>query len=383
MHVYVHVYIMYICVLAYLCFFVYVCKHVAHSATHIYIVYMNVYVYLTLPHLYNEGRSAMKQYLPKKPVRRGFKVWVVADSSNGYLLDIDVYVGKASDAVTTEHGLGERVVLQLTERFHHKNHRVFCDNFFSSPALFDELLRHGLYACGTVRCDRREFPSELKGLKLSRGEHAYMQRESLSAVVWKDKRQVSILSTLTDPDSTATVRRKEKDGSQTTLSCPTAITAYNTHMAGVDRVDQLRRYYTLRLKCMKNYKYMFTFILDTAITNAYILYSKHSSAPKPVKQKEFRLILAESLIGDYCGRQRIGRPRSLTRPQPQPITDKPSHFPRKCEQKRRCVYCQQCRDPPCRRESRWFCKDCDGSPTLCMTGSADDNDCWRLWHSDA
>ena len=102
-----------ICVLAYLCVFVYVCKHVAHSATYIDIVYMNVHVYLTLPHLYNEGQSAMKQYLPKKPVRRGFKVWVVADSSNGYFLDIDVYVGKASDGVTTEHGLGERVVLQL------------------------------------------------------------------------------------------------------------------------------------------------------------------------------------------------------------------------------------------------------------------------------
>jgi len=42
----------------------------------------------------------MKQYVPKKPIRRGFKVWVVADSSNGYFLDVDVYVGKASDGVT-------------------------------------------------------------------------------------------------------------------------------------------------------------------------------------------------------------------------------------------------------------------------------------------
>ena len=119
MHVYVHVY-MYICVLAYLCVFVYVCKHVAHSATHIDIVYMNVHVYLTLPHLYNEGRSAMKQYLPKKPVRRGFKVWVVADSSNGYFLDIDVYVGKASDGVTTEHGW-ERASVQLSGRIRGKS----------------------------------------------------------------------------------------------------------------------------------------------------------------------------------------------------------------------------------------------------------------------
>ena len=34
----------------------------------------------------------MKQYILKKPVRSGFKVWVIADSSNGYFLDVDVYV---------------------------------------------------------------------------------------------------------------------------------------------------------------------------------------------------------------------------------------------------------------------------------------------------
>ncbi len=55
------------------------------------------------------GRSTMKQYLPKKPVKRGFKVWVIADSSNGYFLDLNVYVGKPSDGQGTEQGLGEKV----------------------------------------------------------------------------------------------------------------------------------------------------------------------------------------------------------------------------------------------------------------------------------
>ena len=47
----------------------------------------------------------MKQYLPLKPTKRGFKVWVVAESSTGYFLDLQVYVGKETEA--TEHGLGE------------------------------------------------------------------------------------------------------------------------------------------------------------------------------------------------------------------------------------------------------------------------------------
>ena len=29
------------------------------------------------------GRSSLKQYMPMKPIKRGIKVWVLADSSNG------------------------------------------------------------------------------------------------------------------------------------------------------------------------------------------------------------------------------------------------------------------------------------------------------------
>ena len=167
------------------------------------------------------------------------------DSENGYFL---VYVGRLSDGVRSEQGLGARVVLQLTEPYRHKNYHVFCDNFSTSTTLFDELLQHGLYACGTVRIDRREFPDELKGVRLERGCHDFRQRGKLSAIIWQDKRQVSVLSTLTTPDETLPIRRRERDGTATTLHCPTAITTYNKYMAGVDKGNQLRRYYRLRLK---------------------------------------------------------------------------------------------------------------------------------------
>ena len=60
-----------------------------------------------------------------------------------------------SDGVTTEHELGGKVVFKLTEQFNHRNHRVFSDNFFTSPTLFDELLSRGLYACGFAVIDKR------------------------------------------------------------------------------------------------------------------------------------------------------------------------------------------------------------------------------------
>ena len=32
-----------------------------------------------------KGRSSMKQYMSKKPIKRGFKVWVRADAVTGYV----------------------------------------------------------------------------------------------------------------------------------------------------------------------------------------------------------------------------------------------------------------------------------------------------------
>jgi len=37
-----------------------------------------------------KGRSSMKQFMPLKPIKRGFKVWALADSQSGFLLNFDV-----------------------------------------------------------------------------------------------------------------------------------------------------------------------------------------------------------------------------------------------------------------------------------------------------
>ena len=173
-----------------------------------------------LPELFL-GRSAMKQYIPLKPVKRGFKVWVLAESSTGYFLDLQVYVGKEGSG--TEHGLGERVVLDLTEKYRGKAHRIFCDNFFSSPRLFMALHAHLLYACGTVRQNRLDFPLDLCGITLTVGNFQFRQSSSLTAVVWQDKRPVHIISTLSQPGTTESVSRRQRDGTRIPVTCPSSI----------------------------------------------------------------------------------------------------------------------------------------------------------------
>ena len=44
-----------------------------------------------------KGRSSMKQYMPMKPVKHGFKVWAMADALNGYVYNLNVYTGATGE----------------------------------------------------------------------------------------------------------------------------------------------------------------------------------------------------------------------------------------------------------------------------------------------
>ena len=57
-----------------------------------------------------KGRSSLKRYMPKKPVRHGLKVWMRSDSTSGFISQYQVYVGKE---VSSETGLGARVIKDL------------------------------------------------------------------------------------------------------------------------------------------------------------------------------------------------------------------------------------------------------------------------------
>ena len=116
-----------------------------------------------------QGRSTMKQYLPKKPVKRGIKVWCLADSCNGYVQRFDVYTGQSGEDCG-EKGLGAKVVKCLSSHLKGKRHHLYCDNYFSSPHLFLALHKDGIYACGTVRANCKGYPEDLKNLKGKRRE---------------------------------------------------------------------------------------------------------------------------------------------------------------------------------------------------------------------
>ena len=107
--------------------------------------------------------------MPLKPTKRGIKVWVLADSHNGYFSRFEVYTGKKGN--TAEKNLGVRVVKTLTAELKGKGHHVFFDNFFTNEQLLQDLMADDVYSCGTARKDRKGFPPVLKQVKLPNRYH--------------------------------------------------------------------------------------------------------------------------------------------------------------------------------------------------------------------
>ena len=156
-------------------------------------------------------------------------------------------------------------------------------------------------------------------------------------------------------------------------TCTTGI-----YMGRVDRNDQLRQYYHVRLKSCKFYRYIFWFLFEICLANAHILYQHYSGADK-LTLKEFQLEVAQGLIGDYNSRKRAGR-YSHT-PSVLPLR----HFPVKYTEgegegshvvRDQCWLCHTKHNK--RTDNQWWCQDC--RLHLCHTGIPN-TDCFLRHYS--
>ena len=105
--------------------------------------------------------------MPKKPKKWGLKAWALSDSISGYVWNWKLYVGK-DDEVDTSDGLAYGVVMELVHKLAKKGYHLYCDNFYSSPKLFNQLYTMGIGACGTVRIDRHGLPHDFQKVMLQK-----------------------------------------------------------------------------------------------------------------------------------------------------------------------------------------------------------------------
>ena len=112
----------------------------------------------------SKGRFPMCQYIKSKPVKWCFKLWCLCNSETGYTYLFTVYRGKQGE-VRSSNGLAYDVVVDLVKGLENQGYRLFTNNFYSSPILFEYLKANGFEACGTIDIKRRNVPKCLKSLK--------------------------------------------------------------------------------------------------------------------------------------------------------------------------------------------------------------------------
>ena len=82
-------------------------------------------------------------------------MWYRCTPKTGYLYEFDIYTGRKE---TSEFGLGESVVRQLTEKLNGSFCCIFFDDFFTSSSLLRKFTNNSLYAIGVVQQNRKLLP---------------------------------------------------------------------------------------------------------------------------------------------------------------------------------------------------------------------------------
>ena len=110
-------------------------------------------------------RSGIRQYIKDKPIKWGIKLWVLADSSNAYVVDFNIYSGKAAGREISAHGLGYDVVRKLMGDYENQGYHLYVDSFYTSMTLAKHLFEQGILFTGTILENRKDFPASLKNGK--------------------------------------------------------------------------------------------------------------------------------------------------------------------------------------------------------------------------
>ncbi|XP_045922875.1 piggyBac transposable element-derived protein 4-like isoform X1 [Micropterus dolomieu] len=333
-----------------------------------------------------KAKTGMTQYMKDKPTKWGFKLFILADSANGYTSNFNVYTGNAKSQTTSGHSY-DAVVALLDKPILGCGYHIYCDNFYTSPKLFQHLSSLNFGACGTYREGRKDTPKSTVNAiskKSQRGSIRWIRDGNLLFVKWMDAREVSICSTIHQAYTSGEVtrRQKKRDGTWEFISIPvpTPILEYNKNMGGVDLSDQLIQYTTAHHKVMRWYKTMFLHFVDIAACNSYILHKELCAEQEtnPLTHRAFMEELSAQLARVPLETQfpeitMVANKKTEHIPVPiAPLDpDKPEHRPADVRK-----YCEHCKVGKGYNKTPWQCGAC--KVPLC---NFLERPCFAQWHS--
>lgn len=318
-----------------------------------------------------KGRLSFRQFIPSKRHRFGVKFFVMVDCDTGYILDFIIYTGGSTEITEIDKRLGKsgNIVMTLTEPFWNKGHRLYTDNWYTSPLLYDALFDKKTNCCGTVKANRQFMP-KFEKTKV-KGTTQFFSTDRLLALKWTDKRDVHMLTSIhNNAMGVAKISRNEE------VVKPTCVIDYNSNMGGVDRTDMLLSTTESVRKTVKWYKKVFFHFLDFAVLNSHVIYKMKTGENIPLL--DFQKEVVRSLIKEHKKIQPRNSPGSRPDHAHSPLRLIERHFPStySCQPGsnkkivKRCVVCAKRQK---RKSTTFTCKKCD--VPLCADG------CFERYHT--
>ena len=347
----------------------------------------------------------LKQYLPNKPHKWGFKLYVLCDLS-GFAHKFEIYSGQENTGrLDGEPDIGAtgNVVIRLVRGVPRLlNHIVYFDNFYTSLPLVHYLAKNGIHSVGTVqqnRIPKSKLPEKKEFMKKSVARGSYEERVSsydgidMACVAWKDNKVVTLLSTYVGSLPISTVTRYDKTKKEKVpISCPHIVQEYNKHMGGVDLMDSFLGRYHITIRSKKWYLRVFFHLLDLTVINAWIIYKKNANKRGVTKNNilslgQFRNELAQVLctIGEDT-EVRKGRPSTsslehqldLKRKRGPATVPPPKDIRRDgCDHLPLVSTSLRCKYPHCKGYSTIRCSKCNLN--LCLNKN---NNCFLRFHRE-
>jgi Transposase IS4 len=328
------------------------------------------------------GKHGLKQAIRNKPIRFGFKAWVLATVS-GYVAAFDIYQGKGlgqnHDENVAAVGVAGATLLDLVDLLPEEKkelpYHFFADNYFTSMKLVDELSNSGYSYTGTIRKDRVKGNPPLTAVeafkKKDRGYHetAVLEDKSQIIVRWNDNAPVTMLSNALGNEPIGSCKRYcRKDKKHVKVPMPDIVGKYNPNMGGVDRFDQNINHLRISIGGKKWYHTLITWNLDTAVQNAWQL---HRKAGGTMSSLDFRREIVCNILMNAAADKRsksktvsLGR---LSTPGSEEIRfDNQGHYVTVRRNVRR-----QCAMDMCTTKCQTYCIKCDRA--LCC-------DCFMEYH---
>ncbi|XP_008395374.1 piggyBac transposable element-derived protein 4-like [Poecilia reticulata] len=317
----------------------------------------------------SKAKVPLKKFMKNKSVHWGFKLFVLADCSNGYTYDFLVYEGESGKA------LSDTVMSLINPSILGSGYKLYLDNIYTTPSFFRDLLKHKILACGTVRPHGAEF-SKVKLNVLDqdspRGSIRWLRSDSVLFLQWRDTKDIFLCSTIHPAHANKSTNKKTKNkgGRSPPKAIPPSVKDHSRCMVGVSLSDSQIGYYQVLRKTRKWYTTFFYHFVDIAAVNAYFLYEELCKAKGELaaQQKVFRELLVEQLF--EAGTERA--------------TAAPPQAPEPTETHHRLVYLtsdwadgwQKCK--VCKTKTPVKCSSCN--IPLCFSPQ---RDCYNDWHTES